>query len=99
MTGLSLSLCVMDIEAGLVPLDQVDKIIANTMAATPEMVEEVISVYRETYWFRNPDACEAIARRLLAEDKIEQPRLVGGGTNSLVDGHWLDDGVQVRIKR
>ena len=99
MTGLSLSFCVADIAAGLVGVDAVERIVASTAATTPEDYDLVIAGYRETYWRDNPDRCEVIARQLIAEGKVEQPRLSGGHANDVSDGHWLQDGAKVRLPR
>ena len=78
MIGLSVSFCVLDIATGKMAIEDVEKIVGSTRAATPEDWEQVISQYMETYW--SWDGCkpaegEAICRKLLAEGKIEQPRL------------------------
>ncbi len=80
MIGLSVSFCVRDIASGKVSIDDVEKIIAGTCVSTPEHWEEVIKSYMESYWSfggqeSTPEACEQICRQLLAEGKIEQPRL------------------------
>jgi hypothetical protein len=88
-TGLSLSLCIRDIVDGLVPLNQVDKIIAATKAPTPEVWDKVIASYKKTYWSEKPEECEQLARQFIAAGKVEQPRLQGEEARNIVAGHWL----------
>ncbi|MFA5075878.1 MAG: hypothetical protein WC480_00445 [Patescibacteria group bacterium] len=75
MIGLSLSWCIQDIIEGKVALDALDKIIAGTRCPNPVDWDRVIQRYRDQCWGANPDLAEKIVRRLLAEGRIEQPRL------------------------
>ena len=97
MIGLSLSFCVRDIALGKVKLEQVERIVTGTAAATPEAWEELLAVYKEIYWSDCPEECERIARILYEEGKIEQPRLSGEEARNIAAGHWLVDGVQIRL--
>ena len=75
MIGLSLSLCVIDILEGRVSERDIEKIIASTKAESPEGWEDVIGIYKESYWSYSdkfsPDDAEALTRSLLAAGKIE----------------------------
>ena len=98
LTGLSLSFCVLDIQAGLVSLDEVEKIMAGIYAADAEAIDWVINQYREIYWRENPQECEVIARQLFAKDLVYQPRLHGELPPFIGHGHWLQDGQLVDAK-
>lgn len=75
LIGLSISLCVKDICEGRVKLSQVAKIISGTRCVDDESWKGLIKLYRKQYWQGHPDKAEGIFRHLLAEGKIEQPRL------------------------
>lgn len=94
-TGLCLSLCVRDIIDGLVPLKEVDKIIAGTAAPTPEAWDEVIRSYRRVCWNGKAEECERLARHLIAAGMIEQPRLQGKEAHIIGDGYWLLNGKKI----
>ncbi|HNW19703.1 MAG TPA: hypothetical protein PLA53_00875 [bacterium] len=87
--GLSLSLCIKNILEGKVKEEEVKEIIAGTSFA-PEKFDELIDLYKKSYWYDNPEEGEAIARRLFAAGKIKQPRMEGGKIHSIAEGHWLD---------
>lgn len=86
--GLSLSFCVADIVLGKVALDDVHLIIANTKCATQEDWEFAIARYRQTRWAFAPDECEQVARQLIADDKVTQPRLRGEQHPDVASGYW-----------
>jgi hypothetical protein len=98
LTGLSLSFCVLDIQAGLVSLDEVEKIITGTRADDQATLDWLLHEYGQSYWLVNPAACEAIARQLFAKDLIYQPRLHGEKPPFIGVGHWLKDGRLVDAK-
>lgn len=91
--GLSLSFCVLDIAFGKKKECDVTKIVAGTRASTPEEWEEVLSQYADTYWQSrgcDPIAAVAIARRLVDEGKVEQPRLLDSQRYPVIRGnHWV----------
>jgi hypothetical protein len=94
--GLSLSFCVGDIVRGRVALSDVKKIVAGTGATTPEQWDEVIRRYRESYWSSFPDQAEQVARGLIADGKIEQPRLTDHRAPYVPRGtSWVDDESQI----
>jgi len=98
LTGLNLSLCVLDIAFGRVQEKEVALIIAGTKCATEEDWDNVLSQYREFHWYEKPNECEEIARRLIRQGKVIQPHLVGGAVPSIASGHWLDEnGGYVRL--
>jgi len=98
LTGLSLSFCVLDIQAGLVALDEVEKIITGTRAPDQETIDWLLNEYSQSYWRENPAACEAIARQLFAKDLIYQPRLHGERPPFIGVGHWRQDNQLVDAK-
>ena len=87
--GLSLSLCIKNILEGKVKEEEVKEIIAGTSFA-PEKFDELIDLYKKSYWYDNPEEGEAIARRLFAAGKIKQPIMEGGKIHSIAEGHWFD---------
>jgi len=93
--GLSLSFCVRDIANGVIPLEQVEKIVAATAAPTPAVWEELLESYKETYWDENPVECERIARYFWDNGKLEQPRLSGKEAHNIAAGYWLVNGRHV----
>jgi hypothetical protein len=92
LTGLSLSFCVLDIQAGLVSLDEVEKITAGIRAADQETIDWLLNEYCQSYWRENPEACEAIARQLFTKDLVYQPRLHNELPPFIGVGHWQQDG-------
>lgn len=93
--GLSFSHCVLDIIEGIVPLKEVDKIIAGTAAPTPEAWDETIRNYKKVCWNKNADACEKLARHLIEIGMVEQPLLKGEEAPIIADGHWIFNGKKV----
>ena len=90
MIGLSLSFCVMDIIAGKVDEADVELIISGTAAKTPEDWDKVIEGYRASYWLHSPAQGERIARMLINNGRVWQPRVLGVLPLSLSGGHWLE---------
>lgn len=88
MIGYSLSLCIKDVIDGTVPEEAIERLVTGTCARTDEDWTQVIESYRRDYWEKAPDRAEKLVRRLLAEGKITQPRLMGGAPAYLGDGHW-----------
>ena len=89
MIGISLSFCIRDIVTKKVALSDVEKIITGTKAATPEHWDDILQRYKAIYWKDFPDEAEKLARDLLAEGKIEQPRLIDGRSAYVGQGHWV----------
>ncbi len=87
--GLSLSFCINDIARGKVKEDRVLKIITSTDAPTKEDWEQILESYCKTYWHDNPENCKAIANRLYANGKIDQPRTRGENPNFVGRTHWI----------
>jgi len=75
MIGLSLGLCVADICEGKVKLKDVEKIISGLICRDEAAWDNVIEQYKNKYWSEYPEQAEKITRELLAQNKIEQPRL------------------------
>ncbi len=88
LTGLSLSLCIKDIIDGVVKEDQVEIIIARTMVRNSDEWHSIVYQYQSTYWKKDPIKAYNIFHRLLAADKISQPRLEGGSYEDIRNGHW-----------
>lgn len=78
MIGLSFARCIPDIAEGKVSMRDVEVIIADTNAPTSVEMEACITFYRDVCW-PDADKCEEIFRQLLAQGKIEQPRVTGKG--------------------
>jgi hypothetical protein len=75
--GYSVSGCISDIINGLVQESDVLHIVGNTKAATYSDWEDVAKVYRKSSWWENPELGESILWRLVADNKIDQPRCRG----------------------
>ena len=73
--GLSVSLCVADIARGDIPIEEVDKLIAGTRCNDEADWDSVIATYKEGEGSEFPDEAEAFLRQLIADGKVEQPRL------------------------
>ncbi len=92
MIGLSASMCIRDMVKGLVDPATVEKIIARTAVRPdePDRVDSVVRTYRELYWYDDAEVGEKLFREMLADGKIEQPRLVTGRAPMITDGHWVE---------
>ncbi len=89
--GLSLSRCVADIARGVIPIEDVDKVITRTRALDSARMDQVLEDYRSSKWSEFPEEAERIARELIAAGKIDQPRTRGQGFPEFEDGgHWVN---------
>ncbi len=79
VVGYSLSFCIKSILDDKISQDRIDKIITGT-AINDENLEEVLDIYKKTYWKENPELAEGIIKEFLEQGKIEQPRLEGNNT-------------------
>lgn len=96
MIGLSVSRCVKDIVQGAVKLEDVTKIVGGTRAETPQDWDRLIRRYREGLWHDFRDEAEQVMRRLIAEGKIEQPRLTEEKQPLVTDGnYWVESEQQI----
>ena len=86
--GLSLSFCVRDIALGVVDEHDVARIIASTCS---EDLEPVLKQYQNIYWKNVPGALD-IARRLIDQGLVYQPRLHGQYPINICLGHWAEIG-------
>ena len=88
--GLSLSFCVQDIIEGKMDINDVAFIYSGTKAKTKEQWDDVLTHYADCYWQYNKMMGMTIARRLLNDGMIIQPRLEG---KYLFKGklNWLDE--------
>lgn len=97
--GLSLSLCIADICRREVQLSDVKKIISRTCCPDEAAWERVISWYQRNSWRDFPDRAEQILWQLLADGKIEQPKLININHYPLVyphDSRWVDSEEQIK---
>ncbi len=76
MIGLSVSFCIRDIVSGTVPLAKVQKIIGGTSILIEQGIDEFVKYYCQVYWHEYAEEAERVFRQILAEGKIEQPRLL-----------------------
>ena len=89
LVGLSLSQCVADIINGSVNYDDVERISSRTRIENEYDLNHVIQKYRECFWSANPDRGEEITRQLVAENKLDQPRLYDMPTVTTCYGRWI----------
>ena len=80
LIGTSLSYCVKALAEGIVKYEDVAKLTTSTMCATPEDFQYVIDSYKRVYWRKYPTLAETIAKRLIEDGIIDQPRLRGEPT-------------------
>jgi hypothetical protein len=89
--GLSVSLCISDMIAGRVALDDVACLIGSTRAVTPEDWEELIASYSRTYWVDDPAQAVAYLVALRDSGRLVQPRTNGQPPPWCLRGScWLD---------
>jgi hypothetical protein len=92
--GVSFSLVVSSILYGDLPEERVAFIISSTSAFNEDDMEKVLEHYARNYWARHddPDGAEgvAIARRLLEQGKVVQPRLSGFRVHACTRGAWFN---------
>lgn len=88
LVGLSLSLCVADIIADRVRIEDVGVIHASTRAASQQDWDEVVTSYSRTYWRRDPLRARRIVDLLRAAGRIHQHRVTGGEHPGLHGGIW-----------
>jgi len=99
MKGLSLSLCVKDILAGLVDIDDVEQLVTGTRITSPSAMEGVIEHYMDGYW-NNDVRAIGIVHTLWHSGRIYQPRVEGLEPPNICLGHWIDElGNQIHLKR
>ena len=92
VVGLSLSFCVLDIAKGLVPYNRISEIIASTNFDPHNSTEvaEIKNSYGETYWNGElKSTCLTILDRLIADNKLRQPRREGKPITHIARGRWL----------
>ncbi len=92
LVGLSLSFCVKDIATGKIPYERVVQIIASTNYNLEDRndIAELCQKYGEYYWKGNiKQTCFRIVDKLIADNKIRQPRREGGVGTNISRGRWL----------
>lgn len=82
-------MCIGDVIAGQVSEAEIHGIVAATAAETPEDIDKLMADYKEFYWRDNPDMGEDLARRMLEDGRVYQPRLEGKPAPSPVPLRWL----------
>lgn len=95
LVGHSLSHCVADIVAGRVKYKDVGVIVTRTNATTPKEIARLFNTYGEGAWAPYADRALKIARKLLKDRKIDQPRTRGTMPKVTQGGHWTRDGAVV----
>jgi hypothetical protein len=85
LVGLSFSFCIKAVLLGKIAEEDVTCIITSTMARDSHDWANVISSYKEGYWYDDPERAEAIAWRFINENKVIQPRL--GQSLGELDGY------------
>ena len=76
--GTSLSMCVKSIINGDIALYQVLGIESSTRIANEGELDEVITQYKDTYWRKDPQMAEDVARDIYHNKIFYQPRLAYG---------------------
>lgn len=96
--GLSVSFCILDIANGKVKAEEVTKIIGSTACLNNLDWGQVISKYALGEWkHADVQLCAKTLWQMLADGKIEQPRLTDPDFDTwerVIRGPWLVDGVQ-----
>lgn len=91
LLGYSLSFCVKDIIDGKVYIGDVFGIEAGTDCRTQDDWDKVLRSYSGLYWASKPRKAAKIARKLIAEGRVFQPRLHGDQPRNLADGvYWKE---------
>ena len=96
MIGLSVSRCVADIVKSKVKIEDVEKIVGGTSARDEASWDLLMKQYCQKNWSEWPDEAERVCRALLAQNKIEQPRLTGGRRPLVTDSHWVASEDQIK---
>lgn len=97
MIGLSLSNCVKDVLDGKVALSDIELIVAGTCAGNPELFQEVLAGYTESYWVKAPEEGVRIALELYHAGKVCQPRLANANHFPVRPNrvHWVQSVDQI----
>lgn len=85
LVGLSFSLCIKAVLLGKIAEGEVSYIVASTAARDSHDWADVISSYKQGYWYADPERAEAIAWRFIRAKKVIQPRL--GQSLGELDGY------------
>lgn len=75
MVGLSMSFCIQDMVTGKMDMNNVQFLSTATKCPTPEAWEDVLNSYKKTYWRKNPNEAEKLARYFIDAGLVIQPRL------------------------
>lgn len=87
--GLSLSICIRDIAAGVVQEADVSAIITNTCAPDEERWGRLLASYSRSYW-RDHASASTIATRMWKAGRIVQPRIDNPDYQHYSVPHWVD---------
>ena len=95
--GLSISLCILAIIEGKINACDVVKIIGSTRARNKPEWRDVLKIYKQSYWHKNPIGAAKILRRFIAEGRVEQPRLQNNKRMPTIhDGIWVTSEDDIR---
>lgn len=91
MIGLSLTFCIADIINGVVNLEDVEKIIANT-AWTDDILHAKVEEFCKLEWRADPALARQVFWELWNSGRIEQPRLSNHHYHiNIAQSHWKYD--------
>ena len=90
LMGLSLCLCVAEIVANRVRIEDVGMILAATRAETQGDWDEVIASYSRSYWRQDPGRAASVVALLRDAGRIQQPRVTGGEHPGVHRGIWQE---------
>ncbi|MCX6764356.1 MAG: hypothetical protein NTU58_01475 [Candidatus Nealsonbacteria bacterium] len=96
--GLSVSRCVADICMGNVKIEDVSKIIGGTACKDEEDWNGAIDLYKRSIWSEFPEKAEEAIRKMIAEKRIEQPRLERKPHPNIKYGIWVTDEKEILWK-
>jgi hypothetical protein len=85
LVGLSFSFCIKAVLLGKIAEQDVIYIVTSTMARDSHDWANVISSYKASCWYDDPERAEAIAWRFINENKVIQPGL--GQSLGELDGY------------
>lgn len=95
LIGLSLSFCIKDVIEGHVEESEIKEINARTLAFCDEDWSNILAIYCQSFWQKEPDKAREIFYRLLSAGKIKQPRLDGKPRFDVSNGYWeVDDNIK-----
>lgn len=96
LIGLSLSFCIKQICEGIIPENQVIKIITGTCCRSKTDWKKLIASYKRNYWSKFPNKAEEVLMRFRKDGRIEQPRFVNKKHYPMIpsfenSAYWVSD--------